>query len=46
MWSGWNRSISFGRTSQPQVSVAMAATSCAYNHGAVCRHSPGEAPPL
>ena len=46
MCRGWKSPISLGRTSQPQVSVAMAAMSCACSHGAVCSERPGAEPPL
>jgi hypothetical protein len=44
--SGWKAlSNSFGRTSNPQVSVAIAANSVRWSHPAVVNDSPGEAPP-
>ena len=45
--SGWNAgaSNSFGRTSNPQVSVAIAAISVRCSHPAVVSDSPGAGPP-
>jgi len=44
--SGWNASSnSFGRTSNPHVSVAIPAISVPYSQSAVVNDSPGEGPP-
>ena len=42
MWRGWKTSgVSLGRTSRPQVSVAMAAMSCSATHSTLPSPSPG-----
>jgi hypothetical protein len=38
-------SDSFGRTSQPQVSLAIAAISCRRIHSSVSNEKPGASPP-
>ena len=46
MWNGWKLSgNSFGRTSQPHVSVATAAMLRFASHGIVKKLRPGASPP-